>query len=94
MSNAIIAAGGLLIGTIIATLAGIWAGRNKSVEDTRAVYVSASDMVLQNMTDEINRLTSEMRSMRAEMALMRAMIRDLGGDPRDLPTVRWNPYDE
>jgi hypothetical protein len=89
VSNSLLTLFGAAAGTVIVALIAYFGGRGKSAEETRALYVSASDVVVENLREEVGRLADEVRSLHAEIGLLHAMIRQLGGDPRDLPNVRY-----
>lgn len=69
------------IGAITVALISWWSSRGKTTEETRALYVTASDMVVENLSEEVKRLGQEIRNLHTEIVTLRKMVRTLGGDP-------------
>lgn len=72
---------GAAVGAIVVALIAWWSSRSKNSEEVKALYVTASDLVVDNLTGEVTRLGSEIHNLRIELNDMRARVRSLGGDP-------------
>lgn len=72
---------GAAVGAIVVALTAWWSNRSKNSEEVKALYVTASDLVVDNLTHEVERLGSEIHNLRIELNDMRKRVRSLGGDP-------------
>ena len=72
---------GAAVGAIVVALIAWWGNRSKNSEEVKPLYVTASDLVVDNLTDEVTRLGSEIHNLRIELNDMRGRVRSLGGDP-------------
>lgn len=75
---------GGVVGVTIGACIQFLTGRKKATAETQSIYITSSDMLVENLTQEVSRLHAEVQALHSEVVLLRQAVRSLGGDPEEI----------